>query len=69
MLFRPLLITTELFWALRKCLNGGLSSVKDTWKHLQDSQTVRNKILWSDENINELVGLKSKAVFRQEPKR
>jgi len=38
-------------------LNGGLSSMKVSKKHLKASQTVRNKILWSDETEIELFGL------------
>ena len=38
--------------------DGSLSSVKDTWKfpkkYLKDSQTVRNKMVWSDETKIEL---------------
>ena len=36
-------------------------------KHLKDSQTVRNKILWSDETKIELFGLNSKRHVWRKP--
>ena len=36
-------------------------------KHLKDSQTVRNKILWSDETKIELFGLNSKCSVWRKP--
>jgi hypothetical protein len=36
-------------------------------RHLKDSQTMRNKILWSDEIKIELFGLNAKRHFWREP--
>ena len=41
--------------------------MKDTGKHLKDFETVRNKILWSNEAKIELCGLNSKRHVWKKP--
>ncbi len=63
-------ITATLHWSglHGRVAGGSLFSVTDGWKlawslqkkHLKDPQTMRNKILWSDETKIELFGLNSK---------